>query len=175
MKHFAILVTLPILLVAGVFIYQNWQSQKPVQSENQFAFLAEAPSSSTPTATEKPECDNYKDIQKLEKPVPIVWTAKLDGCLVSCYGASFTRVPSNTKYPRFAGYYPDTSGKYDWDVTNNGERGGSQIPDKFLKDNLTLRIYGKWTDIDADHPITVFENKCVPIVEIERIEIVNKQ
>lgn len=78
-------------------------------------------------------CDNNMDIQKFEKPIPIVWTAKLDGCLMSCYGASFTRVPSDEKYPRFAGYYPDTAGKYNWDTDTNGNAGGSQIPEKFQK------------------------------------------
>ena len=126
----------------------------------------------TVTDTDEHECDNYKDIQNFEKPVPIIWIAKLDGCLMSCYGASFTRVPSGIKYPRFAGYYPDKSGKYNWDVTDSGDYAGSQIPDKFLKENLLLKIYGKWTGIDADHPFTVFENKCVPFVEIEKIEAI---
>jgi hypothetical protein len=101
-------------------------------------------------------CDNYLDIQEFEKPVPITWTAKLDGCLMSCYGASFTRVPSEIKYPRFAGYY----------------HGDQAIPDKFLEDGLTLKIYGNWNGIDADHPRTVFENKCVPMVDIKKIEVI---
>jgi hypothetical protein len=167
MKRLAIFVVVPTLLIAGVFAYQNWRGQKPARPESQSALLTEA----VPATTEEPECDNYKDIQEFERPVPIIWTAKFDSCLVSCYGASFTRVPSDAKYPRFAGYYPDVSGKYDWDVASNGDRGGSQIPDKFLKDGLILKIYGNRTGIDADHPRTVFENKCVPMVEIEKIEV----
>lgn len=121
----------------------------------------------------KQVCDNHKDIQNFEKPIPIVWTAKLDGCLMSCYGASFTRIPSDEKYPRFAGYYPDTSGKYNWDIDTNGNDGGSRIPEKFKKVGQILKVYGKWTSVEADHPYTVFENKCVPLVEIDKLEILN--
>ncbi|MDP3792677.1 MAG: hypothetical protein Q8Q89_03020 [bacterium] len=156
-----------VILVLGALFFIKGEGTSP----NPALISDVASLSPTPMTTEEPVCDNYKDIQTFEKPVSIIWTAKLDGCLESCYGASFTRVLSDTKYPRFAGYYPDISGKYDWDVASNGERGGDQIPDKFLEDGLILKIYGKWTDIDADHPLTVFENKCVPIVEIEKIEI----
>ena len=157
MKRLAVFVITSILLIAGVFAYQNWQSQKSTQSEIQFALLAKVVPTylPIPTATKEPLCYNYEGIQKFEKPIPIVWTAKLDGCLVSCLGASFTRVPSDTKYPRFAGYYPNDE----------------IIPDKFLKGGLILKIYGKWIGIDADHPRTVFENKCVPMVDIEKIEV----
>lgn len=114
-------------------------------------------------------CENYKEIQDFEEPIPVIWEAKLTGCLMSCYGAHFTRIPEteNSKYPRFAGYYPDEFGKYAWD---DGGNGGNQIPEKFLEDGLNLKIYGKWLGIDYDHPYTVFGNKCVPILEIEKIE-----
>lgn len=79
----------------------------------------------TQLADNEQRCDNYEEIQDFEKPIPVIWTAKLDGCLVSCYGASFTRVPSDRKYPHFAGYYPDVSGKYNWDMTSSGELGGN--------------------------------------------------
>lgn len=116
-------------------------------------------------------CDNYEEIQDFEEPIPVIWEAKFTGCLVSCYGAHFSRIPEteNYKYPRFAGYYPDEFGKYNWE---NGGNSGKQIPEKFLEDGLILKIYGKWIMIEADHPYTVFENKCVPILEIEKIEIV---
>lgn len=119
-------------------------------------------------------CDNYSDIQTFENPLPITWTARFDGCLMSCYGASFTRVPSDEQYPRFAGYYPNKEGKYSLELDANGGEGGSQIPERFRKNNQMLKISGKWTDIDADHPFSVFEDKCVPIVNIEKIEILDK-
>lgn len=100
------------------------------------------------------QCENYQEIKKFEKPIPIVWTAKLDGCLVSCEGVSFTKTSEDEKYPRFAGYYED----------------GKTIPNEFLEKGLILNVYGKWTGIDYDHPKTVFDNKCVPIVDIEKIE-----
>jgi|SRR3989344_2938889 len=129
------------------------------------------------TSTEKTEessdgrselCENYKEIQNFKEPIPIVWTAKLTGCLESCEGAHFSRIPEteNYQYPRFAGYYPDELGKYSWDGSN------VQIPGKFLVDGLNLRISGKWFSVGVDHPYTVFEDKCVPIVEIDKIEII---
>lgn len=115
-------------------------------------------------------CENYKEIQDFKEPISIIWEAKLTGCLVSCYGAHFTRIPEteNYKYPRFSAYYPDEFGKYKWE--NNGNS-GSQIPEKFLKNGLNLRIYGRWMSVGYDHPYTVFEGKCVPFVEIDKIEI----
>lgn len=106
-----------------------------------------------PTLTPEPLCDNYNEVEDFEKPVPIVWTAKMDGCLVSCEGASFTRVPEDKKYPRFAGYYP----------------GGLQP--EFWQDNSVLKISGDWIGIDADHPFTVFDNKCVPVIHIKTIGV----
>lgn len=101
-------------------------------------------------------CDNYQDIEQFEKPIPVTWTAKFDGCLVGCWGAAFTRIPTDSKYPRFSAYVPDD---------------GEKIDDKFLKENQTLKISGKFTGIDADH-VSVFDRKCVPTIEIEKIEII---
>ncbi len=105
------------------------------------------------------ECSNYAEITKFEQPESIVWDAKFDGCLVSCWGAAFTRVPANPKYPRFSAYVPDE---------------GEKIDDKFLQENQTLRISGKFTGVDSDHVSTVFDGKCVPTVEIEKIERENR-
>ena len=102
------------------------------------------------------ECDNYKEIQHFKKPIPVVWTAKFDGCLVSCWGGAFTRIPSDPQYPRFSGYVPDS---------------GNKIADEFMKKGLVLKIYGEWTDVSGSYG-SVFNNKCVPTVEIEKIEIV---
>jgi len=101
-------------------------------------------------------CDNYAEEGYFDQPVPIVWTAQLDGCLVGCEGASFTRINENALYPRFAAYVPI----------------GETIPDEYLVKGLILKITGKWLGIDEDHYRTVFNNKCVPIVDIDEIEIV---
>ncbi len=108
-----------------------------------------------PTATPGLLCDNYDESGDFEKPVPVIWTARMDGCLVSCEGASFTRIPEDKKYPRFAGYYP----------------GGLQP--ELGQGGRALKIYGDWIGIDADHPFTVFDNKCVPVIQINKIEVVN--
>ena len=107
-----------------------------------------------PIVTSEPLCDNFNEVEDFEKPIPIVWTARMDGCLVSCEGASFTRVPEDKKYPRFAGYYP----------------GGLQA--ELWQDNGVLKISGDWVGIDADHPFTVFDNKCVPVIHINKIEVI---
>lgn len=50
---------------------------------------------------------------------------------------------------------------------------GERIDDKFLKENQTLRISGKFTGIDSDH-VGLFDGKCVPTVEIEKIEAIKQ-
>lgn len=106
----------------------------------------------------KGDCVNYQEKEFFKKPISIVWTAKFDGnCLSSCWGAAFTRVPEDPKYPRFSGYVPDE---------------GERIADKYLKEGQILKIYGLWTDV-SDSYGSVFDNKCVPTVEIEKMEIVN--
>lgn len=113
----------------------------------------------TNTTTEKyqvEECDNYTEITKFKEPIPVVWDAKFTGCLSGCWGAAFTRVPNDSKYPRFSGYVPDS---------------GNRIADEFMKEGQILKIYGKWIDV-SDSYGSVFDNKCVPTVDIEKIEIV---
>lgn len=109
-------------------------------------------------------CDNYEEIQDFEKPIPVIWEAQLEGCLSSCQGAHFTRITEtkNYKYPRFSGYY----------IGYNSGKNRKKIPEKFLEDGLNLRIYGEWAGIDVDYPHSIFEGKCVPIVGIEKIEII---
>ncbi len=116
------------------------------------------------SATETPyvytadDCENFSEAKTFDKPIPVEWTAKLDGCLISCLGASFTKVSPDDKYTHFAAYY----------------RGNADaIADEFLEDGLTLKVTGMWTGIGSDHPRSVFENQCVPSVDIEKIEIVN--
>lgn len=117
-------------------------------------------------ATQEAWCDNQNEVQDFDKPIPVVWTVHLDGCLVSCQGASFTKTVDDGKYPRFAGYYPDTKGNYYSDEFN-------PIPEKYQGKGLILKVSGDWIGIQEDHPQTVFGGKCVPIVNIRQIEIVN--
>lgn len=139
---FVVVAVISFLVSEIVFIAHNF-------FDKQSADIAETVLTQIP----EPLCDNYEEIEEFEKPVPIVWTAKVDGCLMSCEGASFTRVPEDKKYPRFAGYYP----------------GGLQS--EFWQDNSVLKISGDWISINADHPFTVFDNKCVPIIHIKTIRV----
>lgn len=154
-KEFLLMIAL--FVFGSMFVAHNF-------FDKQFADIAKIFLTPTP----EPLCDNYNEVEDFEKPVPIVWMAKMDGCLVSCESASFTRVPAPTpegvgvpttsvgkykKYPRFAGYYP----------------GGLQP--EFWQDNSVLKISGDWIGIDADHPFTVFDNKCVPVIHINKIEV----
>jgi len=107
-------------------------------------------------------CDNYNEIQYYEEPVPVTWEARMDGCLVNCQGGSFTTTNQDSKYSRFAGYYPGKSGEYDSSVDN-------PIPEDYL--GKIVRVTGDWIGIDADHPLTVFNGQCVPIINIVDLEI----
>lgn len=102
-------------------------------------------------------CINHKEIKKFDKPVDIVWITKIDGCLVGCSGASFTKDSGGDVYARFAGYYSEQ---------------GKVISEDLLKEGTKVKVYGKWTGIGDDYSKSVFENKCVPIVQIEKLEIV---
>lgn len=105
----------------------------------------------------KGDCVNYQEKQFFKKPIPIEWTAKFGGCLVSCWGAYFTRIPEDVQYPMFSGYVPDN---------------GDPIPEIYRNRKQTLKIYGRWTDV-SDSYGSIFDRKCVPTVEIEKIEILN--
>ncbi|MEX2090597.1 MAG: hypothetical protein WD989_00485 [Candidatus Paceibacterota bacterium] len=105
--------------------------------------------------TPEPLCENQDEIETFEEAISVVWTAKMDGCLVSCEGASFTRVPENDKYPRFVGYSAEL------------------LQDDIWQDGDIVKIFGDWVGIGSDHPVTVFNNKCVPIVNINKIELLN--
>lgn len=136
-----------VALGAGIFSPRNSFDKQP-------ADIIEAIQTPVSSATSEPLCDNYAEIEDFEKPIPVVWTASMDGCLVSCEGAAFTRVPEDKKYPRFAGYFPDSLGE------------------ELLRAKAVLKISGAWIGIGADHPHTVFENKCVPIIQINKIEVI---
>ncbi|PIR42127.1 MAG: hypothetical protein COV30_00020 [Candidatus Yanofskybacteria bacterium CG10_big_fil_rev_8_21_14_0_10_37_15] len=106
----------------------------------------------TSRLSDEPLCDNHSEIEEFEKPISIIWTAKIDGCLASCEGASFTRVPEENIHPRFAGYY------------------SKELKEEIKINDQIFKIYGDWIGINADHPFTVFDNKCVPIVNVHKIE-----
>ena len=113
----------------------------------------------TPTDSPFPQtCSNANEIRTLKLPIPVVWDAQLTGCLTGCLGAHFSRWPLAGKYQytRFAAYMPN-------DET---------IADRFLATGLVLRIHGRWSSVDDDHANTVFDGKCVPIVNITSIEII---
>lgn len=140
---FAVVAVISFLVSEIVFVSYDY-------FDNQSANISKA----VPMLTAEPLCDNHDEAEEFEKPVPIVWTAKMDGCLVSCEGASFTRVPEDKKYPRFAGYYP------------------AGLQAELEQNDRILKIYGDWIGIGADHPFTVFDNKCVPVVNINKIEVI---
>ena len=110
--------------------------------------------------TLEPTCLNSLEIETFKTPKHVEWEAILDGCISSCGGGSFTKLNSskNEKHPRFVGYLKD----------------GKTIPENLLAKGIKLKISGKWISVEDDHSRTVFNNKCVPIVEIEKIEIENK-
>jgi len=109
-------------------------------------------------------CANYEEIEQFAEPIPIVWMARMDGCLVGCQGGSFTNLDQSASYPRFAGYNPGLSEAFDGSVDN-------PIPRAYV--GQTLEITGNWIAIDIDHPLTVFNDQCVPIVDIASITVVS--
>ncbi len=94
---------------------------------------------------------------QLNEPIPVVWEAKLDECLITgCHGASFTKKISDEvagEYPHFIGYYKDTD-----------------IPQQFLKKDIDLKISGNWEFLYTDKDAPSIHNRCVPLVKIDRIE-----
>jgi len=152
----ALIITISLLIVTAGFILL---ANKPLFFNKNTVLSQKTQNNSSAW------CNNSDEAEDFENPIPVVWTAKMEGCLASCQGASFIRIPEDNKYPHFAGYYPDTKGGYEVDDWN-------PIPDKFQKNDLLLKITGKWIGIQDDHSQTVFEGKCVPIVNIEKIEII---
>ncbi len=130
------------VVALGIVFFAMFES-----SSRQTANIADA------LPTPEPLCENSEAIEDFETPIPIVWTAKMDGCLAGCEGASFTRIPLDEEYPRFVGYSPELL--------------------KIEPGESILEISGDWIGVSADHPVTVFNDKCVPIVEIKSINPFN--
>jgi hypothetical protein len=141
-------ITIVILLITAlilVFVLQVKSSK---------TFKEEIISSNTAVQSEQ-ECENYTDIQTFATPTKVSWEATLDGCLVSCEGGVFTKdnISKEDKFPRFVGYMKEAK----------------TIDEKYF--GQKVKVTGTWTSIEADHAKTVFDNKCVPIVN--NIEITN--
>lgn len=106
----------------------------------------------------KGDCINYRDKQFFTTPITIEWTASFDGCLAGCWGGSFTKIPKDSKYPRFSGYVDEK---------------GKSITDRSISVGQKVKIIGNWVDI-SDSYASVFENYCVPTIEIKNISILDE-
>jgi len=144
MKTKLFIFTLFVVIAVCLFILIQINPKQKALKENQIV-----------ATVNEPNCENFQDIQIFATPTPIVWFAKLDDCVLSCEGGSFTKITSNSqeKYPRFVGYMKD-----------------GIIPEKYLEDDIRLKITGEWESIGDDYSRTEFNNKCVPIVNILKIE-----
>ena len=123
-SHLKIIIAfgLPLIAVA-IFTFPRF-SKTQIKGTSNIEEIA-PPSDAEETASSSGAwCNNSDEASDFDEQISIVWTAKMDGCLESCQGASFTKEPADDKYPRFAGYYPDTEGNYFTDNFN-------PIPDKF--------------------------------------------
>jgi len=139
--------------VAGIVIYN---SNKTNSFSNLLIINAQANNKATKPQTDDGwgNCDNYKDIKTFKEPKQIVWLAKMNGCLESCQGGSFTRTEAEVEYPRFAAYLPD----------------GEKMPEEYKNRNeFVLKIVGEWIGIGDDYYNTVFGGKCVPVITIKNI------
>ena len=46
------------------------------------------------------------------------------------------------------------------------------IEEEFREDNTNIfRVHGDWVGIDADHPRTIYDGRCVPIININKLEL----
>ena len=98
----------------------------------------------------------FSETEYFAEPIPVIWEARLDGCLASCNGAYFTKIKSDDEYLRFSGYYEDTS---------------RIIEDVFLSDDIILEVSGNWIEIGDGYINTIFNGKYHPVLEIENIRI----
>ena len=157
-KWVLILVFITLLIIfifeSDIFTNYRYYIKQNINYDSEIAIKKEA------SVTEEIPCTNSQEVKIFTVAIPVVWEAILDVCLSGCGGGSFTKLNSskNEKHPRFVGYLKD----------------GKTIPENLLAKGIKLKISGKWISVEDDHSRTVFNNKCVPIVEIEKIEIENK-
>lgn len=149
-----ILILLTIIL-SPFLVYYLFSDKRHLTS--QLLLNQETTPTSISTITEYLRCDNYEEAGTFETPTPIVWTATLDHLLGLPWGATFDRIETDVKYPRFVGWVSDK---------------GPEINIKFLQKGLWLKITGNWKGINEGY-VSTDKRKCVPIVDIEKIEILN--
>ena len=91
----------------------------------------------------------------LATPIPVTWDVQFGECLVGdCSGATFTKKASDEafgEFPDFIGYY-DVGEMYDF------------------KKGEDVRLHGKLREIYTDKDALSIQNRCVPIVQIQKIE-----
>ncbi len=154
-KHekYIVLFFFGVVAIAGIVIYNN---NKINSFSNSLTVNAQANNKAVEQQVNNgwEDCENYKDIEIFKKPKQIVWLAKMNGCLESCQGGSFTSIEAGVEYPRFAAYLPD----------------GEKIPEEYKdKNDLVLKIVGEWIGIGDDYYNTVFSGQCVPIITIKSV------
>lgn len=153
MKKITKIIYILLLIILLVFIGLVFYMKKDLPKTEIQPNIENA---STNNIASEPACENVTDIRTFATPTPVTWFAKLDGCVLSCEGGSFTKITSDSqeKYPRFVGYMKD-----------------GNISEKYLEGGLRLKITGELESIGDDYARTIFNNKCVPIIGIKKIEI----
>lgn len=90
--------------------------------------------------------------QEFNTPIPVIWNAKILGCLVSCAGYSFQNLDPGAEHTYFQGY-DGLLDEHNLDLTGR-----------------TFQVKGQWTGIDCAYRNTVFAGKCTPSVDIASME-----
>jgi len=174
-----------LILLGGVVIFlRGNDSENSVFSENELGSSEQSPvvaeTEIEPVVTEKTTdeksntkevannddsdlCENADEIVVFEKPIPIVWESKFSGCVESCYGGTFDVTAGNEKYPAFLGY-----------PVNDEEMLRKMLDAESIQRDTILKVTGKLTAIDPAYANTLFGGKCVPNVDIERIDVLQK-
>lgn len=92
---------------------------------------------------------------ELTKPISVTWNAQFGECLIGdCSGATFTKKTSDEAF----GEFPDFIGYYDVGDMSNIKKGEG------------VRLYGKLREIYTDKDALSILNRCVPILQIQKIE-----
>lgn len=112
------------------------------------------------------EKDYYVDCsceETFEEPIDVVWAGDIFAYMSGGEQLAIKRVPKDKEYPLFAACCINT-------VKENGK--WLIPPEKWITGRV--KIIGKWTGITCMYANTFFNSKCVPYVEIERIERTTK-
>lgn len=158
-KYSLYVIAIPLAIATlALFVWLNQQnSANFIKPEDRKTALINMPSVAKQSPDEL-QCENKEEYGEFEKPVEVEWQARFTGCLSSCEGASFLRLPggSNNQYLSFAGYFNE------------------KIPQEFQNKEVSLKIYGEWIGVGDDYSRTVFAGRCVPIIGIRKIEILKE-